>query len=73
MIEKFHPKPLQAACSTFHRYNFRPEVDNDVISSVAVGCFSADANVKFGDFRSNGSRDIRGAVFVSNERTKEHD
>ena len=35
-----------------------------VISGVAI-----DVHIKFGDSRSNGSRDIRGADFVSNERT----
>ena len=42
------------------RYNFRPEVYND-------GIVSMDVLVKLGDSRSNGSRDIRGADFVSNE------
>ena len=32
-----------------------------------------DIRVKFGDSRSNGFQDIRGADFVSNERTNEHD
>ena len=32
-----------------------------------------DVSIKFGDSMSNGSRDIRGADFVSNERTNEHD
>ena len=32
-----------------------------------------DVLVKFGDSRSNGFRDIRGAVFALNERTNEHD
>ena len=45
---------------TVFRYNFRPEVDNDVISGVVV-C------VKFGDSWSNGFRGIRGADFVANE------
>ena len=50
-------------------YNFRPEVDNDVISGTAIDNVGADIRVKFGDSRSNGFRDIRGANFVSNERT----
>ena len=50
-------------------YDFRPEVDNDVISGVAVKYFGVDVGVKFGDSTPNRSRDIRGADFVSNERT----
>ena len=50
-------------------YNLRPEVDNDVISGIAEENVILDVSVKFGDFRSNGFRDIRGADFVSNERT----
>ena len=56
-------------CNSFFRYNFRPEVDNDVISGVAIGYVSADVVVKFCDSRSSGSRDTRGADVVSNERT----
>ena len=51
-------------------YNFRPEVDNDVISGVVVDNAGMDVHVKFGYSRSNGSRDIRGADFVSNEHIK---
>ena len=49
-------------------YNFRPEVDNDVISSLAVDNVGMDVCLKFGDSRSNGFRDIGRADFVSNER-----
>ena len=42
-----------------------------VISSAFVGQVGVDVHVKFGDSRSNGSRDIRAADFVSNERTNE--
>ena len=52
------------------RYNFRPEVDNDVISSVAVEHVRVDVRVKFGNLRSNGFKDIRVADFVSNEHDK---
>ena len=45
------------------------EVDNDVISGVAVDNVGVDVCGKFGDSRSNGFRDIRGVDFVSNERT----
>ena len=48
---------------------FRPEVDNDVISSVTVDYVGLDVRVKFGDSRSNGSRNIRGADFASSELT----
>ena len=53
----------------FFRYNLRPEVVNDVISGSAADYARMYAPVKFGDSRSNGFRDNRGAVFVSNERT----
>ena len=46
----------------------RPEIDNDVISGVAVDNVGVDVPIKFGDSRSNRLRDIRGADFVSNER-----
>ena len=49
----------------FLKYNFRPEGDNDVISSVAVENVSVDVCVKFGDSRSNGFQDIRGADFAT--------
>ena len=50
-------------------YNFRPEVHNDVISGMAVNNVGVDVPIKFGGSRSNGFRNIRGADFVSNERT----
>ena len=52
-----------------NNYNFRPEVANEVISSVAVDYVGIAVRVKFGDSRSNGSQDIWGTDFVSNERT----
>ena len=63
------PKPSEAAFSTVFPHNFRLEVDNDVISGVAVDSVGMDVPIKFGDSRSNGFRDIRGTDFVSNERT----
>ena len=36
---------------------------------MVVDYVGVDVHVKFGDCRSNGSRDISGAHFVSNERT----
>ena len=60
----------EAVFSTvFFCYNCRPEVDNDVISDVAVDNVSMDVRVKFGDSRSNFFRDIGGADLISNERT----
>ena len=50
------------------RYNLRPEIDNDVISSLSIDCIGIDVQVKFGDSRSNGSRDIPGGDFVPNKR-----
>ena len=40
------------------------DVADNVISDVVVGVY---VHVKCGDFRSNGSPDIQGADFVSNE------
>ena len=52
------------------RSNFRPEVDNDVISGAAADYVLFYVRVKFADSRSSGVRDIRGADFMSNN---EHD
>ena len=49
----------------------RPEVDNDVISGVAIYNVGMDVPMNFRDSRSNGFRDIRGADSVSNDRTNE--
>ena len=54
---------------SFFRYNFRPEVDNDVLFGVAVDNVGVGICVEFGNSRSNGFLDIRLAVFVSNGRT----
>ena len=48
----------------------RPEIDNEVISGVAVDNVGVDVPIKFGDSTSNRFRGIRGADFVSYERTK---
>ena len=68
--------PEVVGCGIFDSYfgnNFRSEVDqeNDVICGVAVDCecVGMDVQVKFDDSRSTGSRDTRGADFVSKERT----
>ena len=39
------------------------------MSGVATDYVGVDVHVEFCDSESNGSRDIRGAVLVSNERT----
>ena len=63
-------KQSEAVFSTdFFRYNFLPEVCNNVISGVAIDHVGVDVHVIFGDSYSNNSRGIRGADFVSNERT----
>ena len=69
VLEKFLQKPSEAAKSTVFPNNFRPEVDNDVISGMAVDNVGTDVTITFGDSRSSGFPDIRGADFVSNERT----
>ena len=50
-----------------------PTGNSDVISGVSLEPAGTDVRVKFGDSRSNGSRDIRGADCVSNEHTNAHD
>ena len=57
------------ALAVLEQFHQKPEVDNDVISSVAVDNAGMDVPIKLGDSRSNGFRDIRGADFVWNERT----
>ena len=47
----------------------RPEIDNDVISGVAVDNVGVDVHIKFCDSRSNRFQDIRGADFVTYKRT----
>ena len=75
VLEKFHPMPSEAVFSTvFFCYNFRVELDNDVVSGVAVDNIGMDVRAKFGDCGANGFRDIRGDDFVSSvssERTNE--
>ena len=56
---KSPPESLEVIFSSFFRYNFRPDVGNDVISGEAVNNVGLDASVKFGCSRSNGFRDIR--------------
>ena len=63
------PESIGGGIFDFFPFNFRPEVDNDVISGLTVDNVGTDVPVKFSDSRSNGFRDIRGADFVSNERT----
>ena len=45
--------------SNVFRYNFRSEVDDDVVSDVAVDNAGMDVYVTFGDSRSYSLRDIR--------------
>ena len=47
--------------------DFRPEVDSGVVSCVVVGQTGMKVLVKFGDSRSNRSRDIRLPHFVMND------
>ena len=47
--------------------NFRPEVASDVVSGVDEEQFGMNVHVKFVDFRSNRSRDIRLPHFVTND------
>ena len=69
-VQEILPKAVGSGIfDSFFRYNFRPEVAIDVVSGADVESVCMDVSVKLGDSRSNGSRDIRGADFVSNERT----
>ena len=64
------PKLSEAVFSAvFLCYNFPPEHDNDIISGVAIQYVGVDVYIKFGDYRSNGFRNIRAATFVSHEHT----
>ena len=45
--------------STVFPYDRRPEVDNGVISDMAVDNVGIDVPIKFGDSRSNGFQYIR--------------
>ena len=77
-LNRYREIPNEAAGGSiyfpqFFRYNFRPEVDDDAISSVAVDNVAMDVYVKLCDSRSNGLRYIRGADFNRFERTNEHD
>ena len=70
ILEKFHPKPSDAAVSTVSRDNFGPEMVYYVISGVALAYVSVDASATFVDYRSNGSRYIRLPHFGMDERRR---
>ena len=55
---EFDPKPSKVTFSIVFRCSCRPEVVSDVISGANVGQVDMDVLVKFGDSRSNRSRDI---------------
>ena len=59
VLEKFHPKPSQAAFSTVLNVdNCQPDVDSEIISGAVVGPTSMKVRIKFDNSRSNRSRDI---------------
>ena len=66
-LENFCQKPSDAAFSTVFPYNFLLEVVNYVISGTAADNVGLGVPITFGDSRSNGFRDIRGAEYVSKE------
>ena len=68
-LEKFHLKPYEAAFSTIFFRLSPPEVVRDVVSGANVGQAGEDVPVKFGDSRSNNSRDIRLPHFVRTTTT----
>ena len=53
--------------------NYQPEEASDVVSGMAVQYVSVDVCVKYGDSRSNRSRDIRLPHFVTDKRTTNDD
>ena len=55
---EFDPMPSEAAFSIVFHCSFRPEVDSDVISGIVVDPLGVKVPVKFGNSRSNRSRDI---------------
>ena len=63
---KFDSKPSKAAfLAVFSNFDqCQPEVADDVQSGVIVERTGSDDPVKFGDSRSNRSRDLRAAHFV---------
>ena len=49
------------------RDSFRSEVDSNVVSGMVIEMTGVEAGVKFGDSRSNLSRDIRLPHFAMND------
>ena len=69
-LEKLDQKPSEVAFSAVFS-NFdkcRPEVAGDVVSGAVIDPVGLDVPAKFGDSRSNHSRDIPTAHFVMDER-----
>ena len=67
--EEIRPKAVRGGiCGSFFHDNFRPEVASDVMFGVVVERTRMDVTGKFGDSRSNRSRDIRAARFVMDEQ-----
>ena len=73
MADLFDSLPAAYVLCTFVQYLIafysRPEAASNVISGEILRQIVSDKTVKFGDSMSNDSRYIRGAAFVSNERT----
>ena len=58
--QEISPEAVRGGISDgFFHYNFQQEVVSDVISGLDLEQVGMDVSVKFGDSRSNGSRDIR--------------
>ena len=64
LFREIPPETVRSGIFSFFRCSFRPEVVRDVISGPNVGWVGMDVPVKFGDSRSNRSRDIRLSHFV---------
>ena len=58
-----HPKSSEATFSTVFRDNFRPDIASDLLAGPDVEQVGLDVCIKFGDSRSNHSRDIRLSLY----------
>ena len=61
------PKSIGGGIFDRFPHNLRMNVDNGVISGMAMDNVGMNVCVQFGDSVSNGFRDIQGTDFVSNE------
>ena len=70
VLEKFDPKPSEAALSIYVRDDSRPNVASNVISGEAVEMVGMDVRVEIGYSGSNRSWYIRVAHFVIDDERR---